>query len=217
MSSVSGQPGLEHVLGIHAQVRGLALGLGSLLGGTDDDTPYNPPGFSQEFPDTNIGAQFQSVAEMIVAGAAIPVHKVSRNGFDTHANQVDRSDPTQGTHTDLLTEIDQALAAFRSALIQHGRWNDVLVMTYAEFGRRVKPNASAGTDHGSASVHLIHGGSVRGGLFGAAPSLAEDDLERGDAVANVDFRDYFTTAADFLGLDTVGVFSDGAHTGIPCL
>jgi uncharacterized protein (DUF1501 family) len=72
-------------------------------------------------------------------------------------------------------------------------WNDVVVMTYSEFGRRARQNASAGTDHGAAAPHFVMGGAVKGGLHGAYPSLA--DLQDGDLKHSVDFRSVFATIA----------------------
>ncbi len=74
-----------------------------------------------------------------------------------------------------------------------GRWDDVLVMTYSEFGRRVRPNASGGTDHGTAAPQFVFGGGVKGGLYGVYPSLA--DLQDGDLKHTVDFRNVFATIA----------------------
>ncbi len=82
----------------------------------------------------------------------------------------------------------------RKNLIAVGLWNDVVVMTYSEFGRRrAKQNASGGTDHGTAAPQFVMGGSVRGGLYGAYPSLA--DLQDGDLRHTIDFRSTFATVA----------------------
>ena len=83
-----------------------------------------------------------------------------------------------GHHERLLKELAESLVAFRQAMAQAGLWNRVLMMTYLEFGRRVGENASAGTDHGSAAPYFFLGGSVKGGLYGIAPSLS--DLQGGD-------------------------------------
>ena len=78
-------------------------------------------------------------------------------------------------------------------MIAAGRWDDVLVLTYSEFGRRAKQNASGGTDHGAAAPQFVMGGKVKGGLHGAYPSLA--DLDDGDLSHTVDFRDVYSTIA----------------------
>ena len=80
--------------------------------------------------------------------------RVTLGGFDTHGNQ-------PATQARLLGELGQGLVALRSALESIGHWDDTLVLTYAEFGRRPKENQSGGTDHGTASVHFALGGAVR--------------------------------------------------------
>src|SRR5262249_55043450 len=78
-------------------------------------------------------------------------------------------------------------------LIAADLWRDVVVMTYSEFGRRAKQNASAGTDHGTAAPQFVLGGDVKGGLYGAYPSLA--DLQDGDLRHGIDFRSVFAAVA----------------------
>jgi hypothetical protein len=94
---------------------------------------------------------------------------VSLGGFDTHTNQA-------GTQARLLKEVANGLVALKSALDELGKWNDAVVLTYAEFGRRPKENLSNGTDHGTANVHFALGGRVAGGFYGEAPAL--DDPPR---------------------------------------
>jgi uncharacterized protein (DUF1501 family) len=85
-------------------------------------------------------------------------------------------------------------------MIAAGLWDEVTVMTYSEFGRRVAENGSGGTDHGTAAPHFVLGGRVRGGLHGRQPRL--DDLENGDLRFAVDFRSlYGAVARDWWGLD----------------
>ena len=105
-----------------------------------------------------------------------------------------------GTH--LRLEERERLAALKSALSEIGRWDDTLVVTYAEFGRRPRENASAGTDHGTASAHFVLGGRVKGGLYGQRPAL--DRLDgNGNMPFSVDFRDIYATVLErWWGLDT---------------
>ena len=112
--------------------------------------------------------------------------KVALGGFDTHANQAP-------THERLLAFLATNLATLRQNLIGAGLWNDVVVMTYSEFGRRARQNASAGTDHGTSAPHFVMGGGVKGGLHGVYPSLS--DLQAGDLRHTVDFRNVFATLA----------------------
>ena len=95
----------------------------------------------------------------------------------------------------LLGDVASGLTALQSALVELGKWNDTLVLTYAEFGRRPKENQNNGTDHGTASVHFALGGRVRGGFYGAAPDLASLAADGNPAYA-LDFRSVYATVLD---------------------
>jgi uncharacterized protein (DUF1501 family) len=97
------------------------------------------------------------------------------------------------THERLLGVLGTNLAILRKNLIAAGLWNDVIVATYSEFGRRAKQNASGGTDHGTAAPHFVMGGQVKGGLYGTYPSLT--DLQDGDLRHTIDFRNVYSTLA----------------------
>ena len=90
--------------------------------------------------------------------------RVTLSGFDTHSDQ-------PATQARLLGELARGIVALKSALDELGRWNETLVLTYAEFGRRPRENLSNGTDHGTANVHFALGGRVAGGFYGEAPAL----------------------------------------------
>jgi uncharacterized protein (DUF1501 family) len=94
-------------------------------------------------------------------------------------------------HPRLLTELAEALMAFRKEMMLQGNWGRVLVSTYSEFGRRTKENASAGTDHGAAAPQFLMGGRVKGGLYGLPPDLTK--LQDGDPSHAVDFRSLYET------------------------
>ncbi len=145
-----------------------------------------PPALPVAFPGNGFGNQLKIATQLIMAKASVPVLKVSLGSFDTHVNQ-------RGQHENLLKQLAEGLAAFRAAMIQTGHWNDVLVMTYSEFGRRANENASKGTDHGTAAPHLVMGGRVKGGFHGAQPSL--DDLDAGDLKFSTDYRAVYATVA----------------------
>jgi uncharacterized protein (DUF1501 family) len=94
--------------------------------------------------------------------------------------------------------------ALRSALVELGRWDDALVLTYAEFGRRPRENLSLGTDHGTASVHFALGGRVKGGLHGEQPSLARLTGD-GNPEYTIDFRSVYATVLErWWGLSSTG-------------
>ena len=177
-------PALAHVLGMQRIAKRARSTLVSAIG-----TPLT---FTTAFPANGLGNQLKYVAQCIAGGLENPFYKVSLGGFDNHTNQ-------PAKHADLLAQVADGLAALRSALIERGRWDDVLVMTYSEFGRRVEENESQGTDHGTAAPHLVLGGRVIGGLHGTAPALSDLD-RRGDLKATVDFRRLHATAGRWLGI-----------------
>ena len=133
-------------------------------------------------PYGNFSAQLTDVLRIIGSETAIPVMHVQHGSFDTHDGQ-------KWQHPKLLSELSDGLASFRKNLINMGRWDDVLVMTYSEFGRRVAENGAQGTDHGTASVQFVMGGKVNAGLYGDYPSL--DKLEDGDLVHTMDYRSVY--------------------------
>lgn len=134
------------------------------------------------FPKGQFGKQLAEVAQLVNLGINIPVYKAVLAGFDTHRNQ-------KPTHERLLSQLAEGLAAFRKEMIRSGRWDDVLVMTYSEFGRRPKMNGSGGTDHGTAASHIVMGGKVRGGHIGVHPELPEKD--NANMQFTTDFRELY--------------------------
>jgi uncharacterized protein (DUF1501 family) len=144
------------------------------------------PDLGVDFGRSDYGRQLETAAMLCAAEVPVGVIKVTLGGFDTHSNQ-------RAGHDRLLGRLAEGLANFRSCLRGLGRWDDVLVMTYSEFGRRVAENGSNGTDHGTAAPHFMLGGQIHGGFYGEQPSL--DDLDGGDLRHNVDFRSLYTTVA----------------------
>ncbi|BBM86987.1 DUF1501 domain-containing protein [Candidatus Uabimicrobium amorphum] len=140
-----------------------------------------------QFPPSQIGKQLQIAANIITSDTPVAVIKVSHGGFDTHSGQ-------RAKHDRLLQQLSNALHSFRKTLIEKGKWNDTLVMTYSEFGRRAYENGSKGTDHGTAAPHFMMGGKVRGGIYGKQPELTE--LKKGDLVYHVDYRSMYSTVAN---------------------
>ncbi|WP_433717549.1 DUF1501 domain-containing protein [Actinoplanes sp. CA-051413] len=157
----------------------------------DDDAEGQATATGGQAPP--LDQQLALVARCVEAGAATRVYSVSLGGFDLHADEKTAQEA-------LLTKLDKPLAAFveRMAGTEAGR--DVVVAVYSEFGRRVKANASDGTDHGTASNVLLLGAGIKGGLYGEAPSLT--DLDDGDLRHTVDFRDvYAMLLAEVLGAE----------------
>jgi uncharacterized protein (DUF1501 family) len=177
--SDGGNPALKHLLNVRHEVNAAAVGLRDKL----HDGPAPAQAYGQDF---GLGRQLDVATRIVMARVPVVAVKVALGGFDTHANQVP-------THERLLGFLATNLATLRKNLIAADLWNDVVVMTYSEFGRRAKQNASGGTDHGTAAPHFIMGGAVKGGLYGAYPSLA--DLQDGDLRYTVDFRNVYATVA----------------------
>ena len=141
--------------------------------------------FRTIFPQTGFGNTIRTASQVVASRAGVAAIKLSLNGFDTHSGQA-------GTHARLLKVLAEGLVALKDALSEIGRWDDTLIATYAEFGRRPRENASGGTDHGTASAHLVAGGRVKGGLYGLRPAL--DRLDgNGNLPFAVDFRDIYAT------------------------
>jgi len=138
-----------------------------------------------QYPKTGLGKDFQTIASLILADADTSVYYLSHGSFDTHINQ-------QNQQKRLFEEMNDALAAFAADMKQNNRWNDVLVVTFSEFGRRVAQNASGGTDHGTANNMFFMGGKLRQpGIVNALPDLT--DLSDGDLKFQVDFRQVYAT------------------------
>ncbi len=137
-----------------------------------------------EYPDEALALQLAIVARMIAGGLSTRVYIVSMRGFDTHANQA-------GTHRTLLNQLAGALAVFQQDLEKLGAAERVAGVCFSEFGRRVKQNASAGTDHGTSAPMFLFGQPVQGGVHGAHPAL--DDLENGDLKHLIDYRQIYAT------------------------
>jgi uncharacterized protein (DUF1501 family) len=143
---------------------------------------------SARYPDNNgLANSLQSVSKLIVGGLSTRVYYVAIGGFDTHANQ-------PGQHANLLGDMSEAIAAFYRDLEAQGRAQDVVLMTFSEFGRRAAENGTYGTDHGTASVMFVAGAGVKGGVHGAYPSLTE--LQDGDLKFTTDFRRVYADLLD---------------------
>jgi uncharacterized protein (DUF1501 family) len=148
--------------------------------------------------DYGIGNAFgglQRVAALIAAGMPTRVYYVSYQGnaFDTHVQQAD-------VHARLLMYTADAVRAFMEDIARIGRADDVAVMMFTEFGRRVEENGSLGTDHGTATPMFLFGKHVKGGFYGQPPSLT--DLDDGNLKMTTDFRRVYGTAIkEWLGYD----------------
>lgn len=134
--------------------------------------------------NTKISNDIHEALKIIDSDIQIPVIKLTQNGYDTHSNQIKRQNA-------LLEELDIALEYFIESLKKKNLFNDVLIVTYSEFGRRVKQNGSLGTDHGAAATHFVIGGSVIGGIYGNHPSL--NKLDKNNLVYTTEYSSLYNT------------------------
>jgi len=134
--------------------------------------------------DNALAAQLALVSRCVETGVPTRVYSVSLGGFDTHAGE-------RVWQEALLRQLDEALAGFVDRMERSEAGRRVTVLVYSEFGRRVRANASDGTDHGTAGPMFALGHGVAGGFYGEQPSLA--DLDDGDLKATMDFRDVYGT------------------------
>jgi uncharacterized protein (DUF1501 family) len=148
-----------------------------------------------QYPSNNgLAAQLKLVAQVINGNLGTRLFSVSQGGYDTHANQK----PTQDKN---LSQLGDALDAFMQDLANIGQQDNVVIMSFSEFGRRVKQNGSNGTDHGTAEPMFVIGNKVQGGLYGTYPSLGDLD-NNGDLKFNADFRSvYAGMLKDVVGTD----------------
>ncbi len=139
--------------------------------------------------NSNLAQQLDVVAKLIAAGAPTRVWSVSLGGFDTHADE-------KGAQSILIGNVSDSIARFLSQVRSTNRGKDVVVLAYSEFGRRVKGNASQGTDHGTSGPVFVMGEKILGGFYGDQPSLTQ--LNAGDLAVTTDFRDVYASLIEGL-------------------
>jgi uncharacterized protein (DUF1501 family) len=140
---------------------------------------------SQTYPPTQLGKNLKTICSLILSDINTKVYYVSLGSFDTHVNQ-------ENQQKRLFTELNDAISAFVKDLKSNNRFEDVTIMTFSEFGRRVAQNASGGTDHGTANnMFFISGGLKQKGLLNPLSDLS--DLDEGDLKFTVDFKSVYAT------------------------
>ena len=147
-------------------------------GGGQDGTSY---------PSTPLAEKLSIVARLLDSPLETRIYYVTIDGFDTHGQQA-------GAHASLLRQLDGAVSAFFKDIKLRGQSSRVLLMCFSEFGRRLKENASEGTDHGAAAPMFLLGENVKPGLHGVHPSLT--DLDQGDLKHAIDFRQVYATVLE---------------------
>jgi uncharacterized protein (DUF1501 family) len=137
--------------------------------------------------------QLKIVARLIAGGLNTQVYVVSLGGWDTHAGQTEEGVPEGGKHRDLLSKLSDALYAFQDDLMLLGIEDDVLGMVYTEFGRRIKSNASFGTDHGTAWPAILFGSKVNPTILGSNPLIPAQVEKKDNLAMQFDFRDLYAS------------------------
>jgi uncharacterized protein (DUF1501 family) len=141
----------------------------------------------QTYARDSFGNGFRQIAQLIATSPATRVVYFSAGGFDTHAKQPDQ-------HRRLLKSFGDAINSFQKELEAIGKADNVVVLTFSEFGRRAQENSSLGTDHGAAAPMFLIGKKVKGGLHGPIPDLGH--LQEGDVAHKIDFREVYAAMLD---------------------
>lgn len=153
------------------------------------------------FPNSALGRSFELAARALSAPLGTRIIHLRQGGFDTHAGQL-------RTHGALLGDVSDAIWAFSREMRALKVWDRCLVLCFSEFGRRVKENASRGTDHGAAGPVFLAGGALEAGLHGKQPSLSELD-RGGDLRFSMDFRSIYKTVLEsWLDVPAKGILAD---------
>ena len=149
---------------------------------------------SVEYPDTPLARKLKGISQVHQANLGTRVFYTDHGSFDSHSNQV-------GMHDGLWRDVSAAVGSFFDDLRENDSSDDVILLMFSEFGRRVHDNGS-GTDHGAAGLVFAMGDGIKGGEYGEYPSSRPENLEQGDLVPGVDFRSVYSTILEnWMGLD----------------
>lgn len=156
---------------------------------------------TSEYPDSQFAKELKTVATFINSGLSTSVYYVNLTGFDTHVGQLNKQES-------LLKQYSEGVLAFVKDLKSTNMFEDTLIITFSEFGRRVEENASGGTDHGTASNMFVIGENLKKkGVFNEVPNL--ENLVDGDLKYHIDFRQVYSTVLDkWLKADSVSILGE---------
>jgi uncharacterized protein (DUF1501 family) len=191
--------GRNELLGYIHQSAGVALKTSQRIEGVLENSRT-----AHKYPTTRLGKKLAAISQLIDSGLSTRVYYLTHDGFDTHSNQA-------AAHASLLQELGDAMLAFTNDLAQRGHGQRTVIFSFSEFGRRVRENASRGTDHGTAAPVFVVGGAVSSGLLNLHPSLT--DLEEGDLKFAIDYRQVYATLLEkWLGIASPPILGDRFET-----
>ncbi len=151
-----------------------------------------------EYAETPIAKYLRDIAQVYLADLGTQLFYTQHGSFDSHFNQ-------PPMHTKLWIDMSSAISDFFDDLKEHDAGDNLIMVLFTEFGRRVKDNGT-GTDHGAGGAAFVIGNQVKGGMYSQYPSLRPEDLTQGDLAPNYDFRGFYSTVIDrWLGLDPVPI------------
>ncbi len=151
-----------------------------------------------EYAETPVAKYLRDIAQVYLADLGTQLFYTQHGSFDTHFNQ-------PPMHTKLWIDMSRAISDFFDDLQEHDAGDNLIMVLFTEFGRRVKDNGT-GTDHGAGGAAFVIGNQVKGGMYGTYPSLKPEDLSQGDLEPNYDFRGLYSTVIErWLGLDAVPI------------
>jgi uncharacterized protein (DUF1501 family) len=147
-----------------------------------------------QYPNTPIARKLKGIAQTHIGEIGSRIFYCDHSTFDTHAGQ-------SAGHPVLWKAVSEGIEAFFADLREHNKSDNVIMLLFSEFGRRVHDNGS-GTDHGAGGVSFVLGEKVKGGHYGEMPSMKAEHLVQGDLNPNMDFRSIYSTILDkWLGLN----------------
>ena len=207
---VAGEAERNQILERFARMYAPAIGTGEVmdyLGQTGRDALQGadiirsaPERYSStvEYAETPIAKYLRDIAQVYLADLGTQMFYTQHGSFDSHFNQ-------PPMHTKLWIDMSSAISDFFDDLKEHDAGDNLIMVLFTEFGRRVKDNGT-GTDHGAGGAAFVIGNQVKGGMYSEYPSLRPEDLTQGDLAPNYDFRGFYSTIIDrWLGLDPVPI------------
>lgn len=203
---------LQYIMDIYSNANDYAAQLETVYNAGNNNVQYPRDNYMQypgacpaNVKSNPLGPALQTIARLIQGGSKTKIYLVRLGGFDTHDSQVIANNPTEGIHGALLYHLSNAVKAFYDDLAVSGKDEQVLSMTFTDFGRRPHSNGSNGTDHGTSSPTFVFGTGVNPGIIGSNPSLTNLD-STGNLLVQNDYRQVIISVlCDWLGADAATI------------